>query len=154
MNNTKRILAMLLALGCLLLPAAYATSQDEVSAANFAPDDELLNEGAHGEVDQSAALGMPTAEPLEPYDAEDDAGEITREDVELAEGAVYDGQHEGAVQDDDYVDADDLLPDEDDSDIHFDNDTEPNQVAYPNIGIQAPHVKPAVDVNSMQFRAL
>lgn len=151
MNKTMRILSVLLVASILLSSPAMATTQDEISAANFAPDDSMLVEGAHGEVDQSAALGMPTAEPLETYPADD--SEITQEDVDLAQGAVYDGQSEGAGQNDDYVDPSDLLPD-DSSDIHFDNTNEPNQIADANSGIPVATEMPVVDVNSMQFNAL
>lgn len=155
MNKTLRILAALLAAICLVAPAALATTQDEVSAANFAPDDDILVEGDHGEVDQSAAAGLPTVEPLETF-AADESDEITQQDVDMAQGAVYDGQSEGAGQNDDYVDPSDLLPseDEEESDIHFDNDTEPNQIADANSGIPVPSEMPVVDVHSMQFSAL
>ncbi len=149
MNHLKRILSAGLATCCLLFPAL---AEDDISAANFEPDEAILQEGAHGEVDQSDALNLPTVEPLETYDANE--SEITQEDIDLADGITYDGESEGAAQDDDYVDASDILPDDDPSGIRFDNDTEPNQIAAANDGMPLPTDMPVVDVSSIQFSAL
>ena len=149
----KRILCACVALCLLAVPGALA--QEPAAASNFEPDEAILSEGSHGEVDQSEMLDLPTVEPLESYD--DEGSEITREDIEMAEGIVYDGEggNGGAGEGDDYVDSSDILPMPDDgSGIFFDNDTEPNQIASANDGLPVPTDVPPVEVGSVQFSAL